>query len=400
MILLFALMVAFFYAPSFAVRAFEPGKRLFLVTAYYSPLPDQNFYVRGSYEADIRLNGRGTNGADGTQVYMGMLAAPSIYAFGTKVQIPGLGVGAVHDRGGAILQHRDYDRIDVWMGKGEPGLARALRWGSRLVEGEIMESSAAETIDFNWIESEIPSYALKPVKRYAATLDQGPRDTASVRELQEALRQFGYYHDEVNGELSPALTEAITTFQLDNLIIDSPLDSGAGHFGPKTNQKLKEKLEYFNVEVEAEKGYLRENIQDLKPGLGKEAQGDSVVVLQKILRSLGYHQGPITGVYDPVTIDSVLAFQKRYDLVAGGQDKGAGYFGPHTHQVLIAAATNRMIQLNRLPLEKQLVMPAHAAWPKMSEIALQPTAESSSSKLNFSLWTSLGNENSFKVALN
>ena len=41
-------------------------KRKLLVTAYYSPLPNQSFYIRGSLAADKRLNGRGTNGADGT----------------------------------------------------------------------------------------------------------------------------------------------------------------------------------------------------------------------------------------------------------------------------------------------------------------------------------------------
>lgn len=55
--------------------------RTFVVTAYYSPLPDQVRYLRGSYEADIRLNGNGTHGASGKPVYVGMLAAPKHYEF-------------------------------------------------------------------------------------------------------------------------------------------------------------------------------------------------------------------------------------------------------------------------------------------------------------------------------
>lgn len=55
--------------------------RTFVVTAYYSPLPDQARYLRGSYEADIRLNGNGTHGASGKPVYVGMLAAPKHYEF-------------------------------------------------------------------------------------------------------------------------------------------------------------------------------------------------------------------------------------------------------------------------------------------------------------------------------
>jgi len=31
----------------------------FIVTAYYSPLPDQEYYITGNYEDELRLNGQG-----------------------------------------------------------------------------------------------------------------------------------------------------------------------------------------------------------------------------------------------------------------------------------------------------------------------------------------------------
>lgn len=83
---------------SVLVRAAEAPNKNFIVTAYYSPLPDQSFYLKGSYEADIRLNGNGTHGASGKEVYVGMLAGPKTYAFGTKVYLEGLGIGTVDDR--------------------------------------------------------------------------------------------------------------------------------------------------------------------------------------------------------------------------------------------------------------------------------------------------------------
>ena len=52
------------------------------------PSPNQPHYFKGTYEKEVRLNGRGTNGADGTQVYTGMIAAPKTFPFGTKMQIP------------------------------------------------------------------------------------------------------------------------------------------------------------------------------------------------------------------------------------------------------------------------------------------------------------------------
>ena len=45
-----------------ATHASEQGQ-FYIITAYYSPLPDQDFYLKGSYELDIRLNGKGIAGA-------------------------------------------------------------------------------------------------------------------------------------------------------------------------------------------------------------------------------------------------------------------------------------------------------------------------------------------------
>lgn len=108
-------------SPVFASAADAPENKRFIVTAYYSPLPDQSFYLRGSYEADLKLNGNGTHGASGKPVYPGMLAGPKTYAFGTKVYLEGLGVGTVDDRGGAIVSSGsrgyDADRLDIWMGQ-------------------------------------------------------------------------------------------------------------------------------------------------------------------------------------------------------------------------------------------------------------------------------------------
>jgi len=61
----------------------------FVVTAYYSPLPNQKKYNTGTLAAEKRLQGNGTNGASGKPVFDGMLAAPSTYKFGTKIEIGG-----------------------------------------------------------------------------------------------------------------------------------------------------------------------------------------------------------------------------------------------------------------------------------------------------------------------
>jgi len=35
----------------------------FIVTAYYSPLPNQSKYIMGNYQAEVRMNGQGYRGA-------------------------------------------------------------------------------------------------------------------------------------------------------------------------------------------------------------------------------------------------------------------------------------------------------------------------------------------------
>ena len=77
-----------------AEQAPYPGcvQQLYKISGYYSPKPVQDVYTRDTYEAEIRLNGRGTHGASGAPVFNGMVAAPKNYAFGTVIILPGLGI--------------------------------------------------------------------------------------------------------------------------------------------------------------------------------------------------------------------------------------------------------------------------------------------------------------------
>jgi hypothetical protein len=70
--------------------SFAADSQKFIVTAYYSPVPGQSFYLKGNYEAEKRLNGNGTHGASGTPVFTGMIAAPKSYSFGTHIFFDGL----------------------------------------------------------------------------------------------------------------------------------------------------------------------------------------------------------------------------------------------------------------------------------------------------------------------
>ena len=373
-------------------------KQMIMVSAYYSPLPNQRFYMRGSYAGDIRLNGRGTNGADGTEVYTGLLAAPRTYPFGTRIKIPGLGVGEVHDRGGAIIARKNYDRIDVWMGYGEVGLSRALNWGMRLVEGEVYYKShqVQSGLSFSHISSTLPESVIQRLMRRRVT-DVGqlqdpkvfnkPITKASskikIEELQEALISLGYYYGPITSKYDQKTTEAVLLFQLAEDVIPYKNATGAGYFGPRTRATLKKKLESYNTDIAKELNRLKENQGLLVPGLGKNTRGQIVTVLQRMLWELGYYEGRLTGRYDRRTIDAVFAFQKDHQILTSEWDSGAGYYGKKTHKALIAALDIKVKEIEKYPMQMQSWVPAKLNIPKIDNLTSRAKIERK--PLHFSL---------------
>ena len=360
-------------------------KRMLLITAYYSPLPDQRFYIRGNYEADIRFNGRGTNGADGTEVYPGMLAAPRTYAFGTRVTIPGLGVGEVHDRGGRINAYKSHDRIDIWMGHGEEGLSRALNWGARLIEGEVYFSPHQVEPGLSYL-SVSPKLTDARIKQLINKTVQSPKafdkqsniqktnpklqNNIQTKELQKALTTFGYYHGEINGVYDAQTKEAVTIFQLVEGVISTRGELGTGNFGPKTRAALKEKLQGYNSEYEKDIKRLEENQSMLKQNLGTNAEGSEVLALQRMLWELGYYNGELTGSYNLETIGAVFAFQKKHRIVQTEYDLGAGYYGKKTHTALVASLNEKIEYTKQYPKVMKSWVPAKQNLPSISNLVI------------------------------
>lgn len=315
-------------------RSIYPYKKLFLISAYYSPLADQNQYVTGSYEGDIRLNGDGVRSADNSFVYPGMIAAPSNIPFGTKMEIPGLGIGTVHDRGGAIVSKDEsghkYDRLDVWMGYGDDGLNAALAWGLRTVEVTVYgvdegveESFYLEnfTEKNTLIQQTLPFLQLKMFPEdlwYSTSSDQ-------VELLQQSLRDLGFYSGEVTGIYDDATREAVFQFQKSEGIIESFDDFGAGHFGIRTRRTLEREISR----------QTNENSVVFSQGLGAGERGMEVEKLQKALSQMGFlDPSQISRVYDENTVNAVFEFQKREGILKFETATGAGYFGPSTRILL------------------------------------------------------------------
>ncbi len=310
--------------------------KMFTVTGYYSPLPNQEFYLTGDYESELRLNGKGLFGADGTEVYHGMIAAPRNYKFGTHICLEKLGCGTVHDRGGAIVKKGErsvakHDRIDFWMGYGTEGLEKSLLWGVRHVNGQIVNKPKPQKVSVFTRRKELPGLLLEIVRHpekkniFTKNLYPGYRNS-EVRRLQEALYFLNFFRGDFTGFYGPQTQKAVLNFQLVNDVIDNENSRGAGNFGPKTRTKmskiLREKLtEYFRRLWKT--NVFREN-------LSYDDHDIDVFRLQQLLIDKGYLEATPTGYFGPKTKEALKEFQLAEGIIKSKNSRGAGNFGPQT----------------------------------------------------------------------
>lgn len=372
-----------------------PYLKTFIISAYYSPLPCQQRYYTGSYESEKRLNGNGTNGADGKEVYPGMIAAPKTYSFGTKMDIPGIGIVAVHDRGGAIVStdagRFAYDRLDVWMGYGDKGLERALNWGKRTIDVQVygVNDAISEQVTLgDYVASESIPNDCSQVVTAAATIEDKPESKPAdkpvvaqavvkkvtpksvvqektidflvadlkpgdkgeeVSSLQKELKKMNLFRTDISGFYGDTTKHAVFKFQqIQGLVMDENSEF-AGVFGPKTRKNLNKLVaasSYNETRVAAATDTYQKtmvaSIESDKPKrtlisvqLRYGMRGPEVEALQKFLKDKGYIDGNlITQYYGPVTQNAVTEFQKANKLISDPSDTGAGYVGPATLELI------------------------------------------------------------------
>jgi len=311
------------------------------VTAYYSPLPDQSRYTTGSYAWDIRLNGEWVTTASWKWVFQGLLAWPSNYPFGTKIYLEWFGIWSIEDRWGAIVKAWErwysYDRIDMWMGYGDEGLDRALRWGKRTVTWKIVVPSATPTISFP--ESQIGHIPKVTVNPEVAVFED-------VVKVQEIFTKAELYIWEVDGKYESIKNEIIN-FQLEEGIIQSENDEAAGWFWPKTIWALRNRFpsdttiilreedallfQKYNHKSASEIYKLILEYWDLQ--VTPNSNTETVMQLQELMKDLWEYSGSINGKYTSIEWD-LIRFQKKIGLIESASDWGAGYFWNKTKTAL------------------------------------------------------------------
>lgn len=225
----------------------------FVVTAYYSPLPNQDKYLTGNYESEKRLNWQWIAWASWKSVFSWMLAAPKSYNFGTKIYLEWLWIWSVEDRGWAIVPawQRGYkhDRIDVWMWYWDEWLQRALYWWKRTVKGYIVSSNSEVTINYNNVSS--PKWATswlssqKDVFNYSLWIWS---DISKVKKLQQFLKDLSLYNWDIDWVYNKEITNIVYSFQVSNDILSSQYDLWAWYWWVKTRGLFKKM--YLNWEFD------------------------------------------------------------------------------------------------------------------------------------------------------
>lgn len=309
-------------SPVYALEA--PREQDFVVTAYYSPKPDQCCYYRGSYEAEIIFNGGGIKGADGTNVYPGMIAAPKEYQFGTRISLPELGVvGTVHDRGGRIIAwDNETHRIDLWMGEGEEGLARSLEWGARKVTGTVYPIGSNQPKE-KWSLAMFPSpsSALAGLNKTSEvstilSLTMGDKKYAT-RTLQTALKNLGYFNKAVTDLFGPDTKQAVANFQK---------DYGVEGDGTKITEETYAALTLAK-KVDDDKAPIDTTLR-------RGMRGGNVKELQRTLRYLGFYKGRTDGVFDADLVKAVAALQVAQGVLPSVDSANAGLVGAQTRAAI------------------------------------------------------------------
>lgn len=319
--------------PLNTVAEAAPYEQEFVITAYYSPLPDQCCYVKGSFAADMVLNGEGTHGADGTAVYPGMAAAPKEYPFGTRITLPGIGTVAVHDRGGAInVLDSGVHRLDLWVGKGEEGLARALAFGVRRMKATVYPINTAmpdERLDLASLAAPLDtlkSFRVSDPSIVGLRAEKGEK-SMSVKLMQQELRKLGFLDAEHNGHFGDATEAALQKFQSTyGIVADAAaLDERTAAFLAVVSARDKAKFDALS--------FLSK--QELRPA--------DTALLKRGLRYLGFYKGRTTPVTDAALKKAIAAFQLHYQLISSLEDPVAGTLGPKTRALLRSEWTKRLV---------------------------------------------------------
>lgn len=149
----------------------------------------------------------------------------------------------------------------------------------------------------------IASLGLGMAGQAMATLRQGSKGP-EVSELQQQLRQLGYFNRRATGSFGPITKTAVIKFQQDLGLTPN------GIVETETQQALQNKI---GGSEKATPGS-----PDNRPTLRKGSKGSQVSYLQQLLTDAGVYDGQVNGVFDSPTNTAVKQFQRSSSLAVDG----------------------------------------------------------------------------------
>lgn len=367
------------------VKANSSEYTYFVVTAYYSPLPDQSVFYRWNFALETRLNWRWIAWASWREVFPWMIAAPSNYAFWTKIELDWIWVWSVEDRWWAIVAHNapnsrwySYDRIDIWMWHWEEWLRRALAWWKRTVRWRIVSRDTPTSIDINNFNmanqitlsnrevvrfNDSHTSIVKEedlVDSYQKDISQDSMmeifnrniwpesDSDSIKKLQELFWDMWYYYWELSWNYDD-IKDILIDYQLRNWIITDKSNLWAWYFGPKTRaftredyisiREQREALVRQQEEIEKEIRQLRETINSRVDVLINSIWEprlthvwNNVRILQQTLKSMWYFNTSDTAYFWPITQKALISYQLDRWIISSENESWAWVFWPNTKE--------------------------------------------------------------------
>ena len=143
------------------------------------------------------------------------------------------------------------------------------------------------------------------------TMQKGDKN-ASVKAVQERLKELGYYKSTCDGNFGNVTVNAVKAFQKKN---------GLTQDGKVTEATLKKLNSSSAIAANGKAVNATEDKKEETKDDGtlkKGAKGSEVKKLQQRLKELGYYKSTCDSEYGNVTVSAVKAFQKKNGLTADG----------------------------------------------------------------------------------
>ena len=319
----------------------------FIVTAYYSPLPNQKRYTTWSYYWDMRLNWEWHTTASWKGVYKWILAAPKKYPFWTKIYFDWFGIWAVEDRWWAIVKawERGYehDRIDIWMWYWDEWLQRALNWWKRKIKWKVV--ARISEVNLEYTEDILINLANIKVNPEISKVED-------IKILQKNFKTFWLYKGEIDWKFK-SIEKPLVDYQLKNNLIASREEEAAGWFWPKTYVKLLK--DYWNKDILVRKvnTEIIETNKEVQVILAypeidlnwDNPEKEEVIKVQDLFKKLWLYSWKLDWNYSSIK-DTLISFQKNSWIIKNDTSWWAWYFWEKTKAGLITyfESTNTVVK--------------------------------------------------------